>query len=191
MCCDHCHCEITPGTERSAWISPLKRVGRVCVTCAILLLPTFTSGQTSPPQEPPPILRSARRVSVDSGGGSMTAGRRREGWNEDLLIVGESRDTAPARPARLPEENTPEPDLPHPPHGEGSGELPIFVGIGASGGMNVAITPMVSFSWEPPDQNHSAMDRFFLETDPHTKHTTLKVDSAKAQRPMPRARRSC
>jgi hypothetical protein len=187
MRCDHCHREITPGTERSAWINPLKRVGRVCVTCAILLLPTFTSGQTSPPQEPPPIPRSARRVSVDSGGDSM-AGRRREGWNGDLLI-GENRDTAPAGPARLPEKNTPE--VPHPPHGEGSRELPIFVGIGASGRINVAITPIVSFSWEPPDQNHSAMDRFFLETDPHAKHTTLKVGPVHAPRPMPRARRSC
>jgi hypothetical protein len=56
---------------------------------------------------------------------------------------------------------------------------------------NVANTAMASFSWEPPDQHHSAMDRFFLETDLHAKYTTLKVGSIHTQRPMPRARRSC
>ena len=93
-------------------------------------------------------------------------------------------------PARLPEESTPE--LPHPPHGEGSGELPIFVGIGASGAMtNVANAQIVTSSWDPPDQNHSAIGSFFMETDPDAKHRTVTVNSATARRPMPRARRSC
>ena len=186
MCCDHCHCEIAPGTERTVW-DGVKRWVRVCALC-LPFVASITFGQTSPTQEPAPIPRYIRSTSIDSStGATEPTGWRREELSRDFVIVEEHQSTEPARP---PHEDTPE--LPHPPHGEGSGELPIFVGIGASGAMtNVANTAMISPSWEPPDHNHSAMDRFFLETDPHAQHATLKVGSVHAQRPTPRARRSC
>jgi hypothetical protein len=89
-------------------------------------------------------------------------------------------------PARLPEESTPE--LPHPPHGEGSGDLVIFTGISGSGMMSNTANAMLSPSWEPPGQSHPPLDRFFVKPVPHV---MLRVGSMTAQRPLPRARRSC
>jgi hypothetical protein len=93
---------------------------------------------------------------------------------------------AVSAPARLPKENMPE--VPHPPHGEGSGELAIFTGISASGMMSNTASAMVSSSWEPPGQSHPPLDRFFVNPVPHG---MLKFGSVTPQRPLPRARRSC
>jgi hypothetical protein len=204
MCCDRCHRQIEPGTETTVW-GGVKRYVLVCALC----LPFATSimfGQTSPTPEPAPLPTFSRRVSVDSGSSGTT--NMPLGWRSQDRITGavfvandgEPCDTETTGfrsftlsscPTPLPGEDTPE--LPHPPHGEGSGELPIFVGIGASGAQsNVTNAMITSTSWEPPDQNHSAAGHFFLDTDPHAKHPTLQVGSVRAQRPMiPRARRSC
>jgi len=88
-------------------------------------------------------------------------------------------------PARLPKENTPE--LPHPPHGEGSEELPIFSGVSASDAMTNTSSAMMTISWEPPGQSYPPLDRFFVKPSPQV----LKVGSVTPQRPLPRSRRSC
>ena len=93
-------------------------------------------------------------------------------------------------PARLPPE-TPDREPVHPPHGEGSGEVPTFTGISASGAMsNAANAAMTVSSWEPLSQVHYERDQFFGPSRPHIK---MKVTSATPQqrRLLPRARRSC
>ena len=200
MCCERCRCEIAPGTARTIWDGATRWV-RVCTLC-VPFVASIIFGQTSPALEPAPVLRYTRSVAVDSGASATDPiDWRSEGWSGVAFYAGKFVETCDAEtlgslftvscPSPLRDENTPE--LPHPPHGEGSGELPIFVGIGASGAMsNVVNTAMASSSWEPPDQNHSATGGFFLETDPHAKHMPLKVGSVGAQRPMmPRIRRSC
>jgi hypothetical protein len=93
---------------------------------------------------------------------------------------------AVSAPARLPKENTPE--LPHPPHGEGSGELPIFAGVSESGAMTNTSSAMVTISWEPSGQSYPPLDHFFAKPGP----PLLKVASVRPQRSLlPRARRSC
>ncbi len=53
MCCDQCHREIDPGTERTVW-GGVKRCMWVCAVCFTFIVSVF--GQTSPTEEPPPIL---------------------------------------------------------------------------------------------------------------------------------------
>jgi hypothetical protein len=94
---------------------------------------------------------------------------------------------APA-PLRLPDE-TPEPA--HPPHGEGSGESPMFVGVvGASGAMsNTANAVMMTPSWEPMSYGRFGFDQ---TSAPSRHHVTSKVTSATPQRRLPpRVRSSC
>lgn len=88
MCCDHCHCEIAPGTERTIW-DGVKRWVRVCAVC-LPFVASITFGQTSPTQESPPITRYARSISVDSsaGAGGPTEWRR-EGGSRNRVIIGE------------------------------------------------------------------------------------------------------
>jgi hypothetical protein len=53
------------------------------------------------------------------------------------------------------------PEADHPVHGEGSGELPIFSGIGASGALtNTTNAILISPPWEPPSSDHHAFDIF-------------------------------
>lgn len=63
MCCDRCHHEIIPGTERPAWIESLKRVGRVCAVCAAFLLSSL--GQPTPQQRPAPIFYVSPTASMN------------------------------------------------------------------------------------------------------------------------------
>jgi len=90
-----------------------------------------------------------------------------------------------AQPARLPDDK---PEPAEPPHGEGSGESPISVGV-ASGAMNnTASAVMMTPFWEPPTSIIP------LPSRPHLmlKVTSAKVKTATPQRPLlPRARRSC
>jgi hypothetical protein len=112
VCCDHCHREIAPGTERTIW-DGVKRWVRVCALCLPFVV-SVTFGQDSPTQEPAPIARYSRSILADSGtGGSGPTEWRREGRSRDFVIVGGDQGTEPARPDR---EDAPE--LPHPPHGE-------------------------------------------------------------------------
>lgn len=194
MCCDHCHCEIAPGTERTIW-DGVKRWVRVCAVC-LPFVASITFGQTSPTQEPPPIARYARSISVDSsvGAGGPTEWRR-EGWSRNRVIIREMNgdsscsalvpsesSTLPSCPTRLPEEDKHEPE--HLPEESGSTISPInFSGIMAN--VQAQVTTV---SWEPRGQGYSPLDDFFMKPVPHT---TLKVGSVHAPRPMPRARRSC
>ena len=91
------------------------------------------------------------------------------------------------RPVRLPSEK-PEPE--HPPHGEGSGELPTFVGISASGAMsNVSAAVMTTTSWEPvPSILPDPRNQFSAQ---HDSHHILKINTVMPRRPFIRIRRSC
>jgi len=85
-------------------------------------------------------------------------------------------------PIQLPEGDKHEQE--HFPEESGSTISPInFSGIIAN--VQAQVT---NVSWEPRVRGHSPLDHFFMK--PVT-HTMLKVDSVHAQRPMPRARRSC
>ena len=189
MCCDRCHGEIAPGTERTVW-DGMKRWVRVCAVC----LPFFASvtfGQTSPTQEPPPIARYTRSISVDSSSGGGPTGWRPEGWSRNREMNGDTSCSAsiPSEsfalsscPTRLPEEDKHEPE--HLPEETGSTINP----INFSGMMANVQAQVTTVSWEPRGQGYSPLDHFFMKPVPHT---TLKVSSVHAQRPMPRARRSC
>jgi hypothetical protein len=185
MCCDHCHREIAPGTERTIW-DGVKRWVRVCALCLPFVV-SVTFGETSPAPEPPPLLRFTRSPVFDSSSRSIGSGV--------LPMMGElnGNTSCPVSvpsasftcPTQLPEGDGNEPE--HLPEESGSTINP----INSSGMISNVQAHVTMTSWEPPDRNHSAMDRFFLETDLHGKYTTLKVGSIHAQRPMPRARRSC
>lgn len=194
MCCDHCHCEIAPGTERTVW-DGMKRWVRVCAVC-LPFVACITFGQTSPTQEPSPIARYTRSISVDSStGADGPTGRRRGGWSRNTVTIGEMNgDTScsasvPSEaftlspcPSRPPQEDKHEPE--HLPEESGSTISPInFSGIMAN--VQAQVTTV---SWEPRGQGYSPLDHFLMQPVPHT---TLKVGSVHAQRPMPRARRSC
>jgi hypothetical protein len=93
-------------------------------------------------------------------------------------------------PVRIPYER---PDQDHPPEGEDSGRLPgTLLSVGAvSGAMPNTTTALTTSTWEPAAKDHSPLDHFFLEPDPHTR---VKVEQRPrpAQRPLlPRARRGC
>jgi hypothetical protein len=91
-------------------------------------------------------------------------------------------------PVQVPYENPERGD--HPPHGEGSGELVIFSGIGASGAMtNTTNAVPTTPTWEPSTGHDSEFNRFFLRPAPPV---MLQVNSVTPRRPfLPRARRSC
>jgi hypothetical protein len=195
MCCDHCHCEITPGTERTFWDS-IKHSVWVCAACAAFLISTASPGPTSPQQEPPPILRAARRVVVDSGSsGNSLSGRYWQHWN-DLVLIGQDSDHSPqasltvpydGSAPTLPAEEQPNPDnQPHPPH-QGS----TFLGISGSGAMANTNAAMKVNTWEP-DPGYSPLDQLF-ESQASVRGVMLKVGSVTPQlRPfLPRARRNC
>jgi hypothetical protein len=182
MCCAHCHREIAAGT--TVW-DGVKRSAQVCAIC-LSFVASFAFGQTSPAPEPAPLPRYTRSIVFDSGS-------RPIGSTGVLQMMGElnGNTSCPVPSAsftcstQLPEGDRDEPE--HLPEESGSTINPIsFSGMMANVHAQVTIT-----SWEPPDRNHSAMDRFFLETDLHAKRSTLKVSSVNIQRPMPRARRSC
>jgi hypothetical protein len=54
MCCEQCHREITPGTERTVW-DGVKRWVRVCALC-VPFAASIMFGQTSPPDKDPPVM---------------------------------------------------------------------------------------------------------------------------------------
>jgi hypothetical protein len=68
--CDHCHCEITPGTERTVW-DGVKRWVRVCALCFPFAV-SVMFGQTSPQEAPPPIM-------IDVGAGWSATGNTSPG----------------------------------------------------------------------------------------------------------------
>ncbi|MGD0566856.1 MAG: hypothetical protein ABSA78_00515 [Candidatus Sulfotelmatobacter sp.] len=80
------------------------------------------------------------------------------------------------------------PEADHPAHGEGSGELPTLLGIGAPSGIfsnttnAIFITPL----WEPPSENGRAFDIFHGRPDSQMLHVAPVTPS----RPfLPLARR--
>lgn len=90
------------------------------------------------------------------------------------------------QPVRLPGDK-PEPE--HPPHGEGSGELPTFVGISASGVMTNTSAVVMTTSWEPvPSILPDPRDQFSAQ---HDRHRILKINTVTSRRPFVRIRRSC
>ena len=94
------------------------------------------------------------------------------------------------QPVRLPDE-TPGPE--HPPHGEGSGELPTFAGISASGAMsNVSAAVVTTTLWEPmPSILPDPADRFSHNHNNAHQHHLLKQVIVTPPRAMIRIRRSC
>jgi len=182
MCCAHCHREITAGTPVR---DGMKRWVRVCAIC-FPFVASFAFGQTSPAPEPAPLPRYTRSIVFDSGSSAS-------GPTGMLQLIGElNGNTSCPFPSasytcstQLPEGDRDGPE--HLPEESGSTINPISF----SGMMANVQAQVTTASWEPPDQNHSAMDRFFLETNLHAKHTTLRVSSVSMQRPIPRARRSC
>jgi hypothetical protein len=193
MCCDHCHGQITPGTEQTFWDSA-KHFVWVCATCAAFLISTVSFGQLSPQQQPPPILQATRSVAVDSGSsGSTLSARYWQQLNGCFLDCQDSDHKqvasltlphAGSSPA-LPGEDKPEPE--HPPH-EGS----TFVGISGSGVMsNTAAVATIS-SWDPPDPAYSSLAHIF-EPQWSARGVMLKIGPVAPQHCpfLPRARRNC
>jgi hypothetical protein len=193
MTCDHCRCQMVPGTERTFW-DGVKHCAWVCATCAAFLLSTASPGQLSPQQEPPPILRAARRVVVDSGSSSSTLGMWY--WQQQLngfSLAGQDSGDKPGASLTephgfsspvLPGEERPGPE--HPPH-QGS----TFVGISGSGAMANTSSAMRVTSWEPPDPGYSSLDRRFA-TQSFARRAMLRVGSVPQNRSfLPRTRRNC
>jgi hypothetical protein len=193
MCCEHCHREITPGTERTVWYG-VKRWVRVCALC----LPFATSiafGEASPPQAPQPVLYTPKCVKVDSGlsDSTLSSWYLQQKLNGFCLVDHESDDRLPvasltmpyagSSPA-LPGEDHPAPE--HPP--EGSTFNPIS-GSGAMANTNAAMTVT---TWEPPDPGYSTLDRIFA-SQRAARGVMLGLGSVTRQhRPLvPRARRNC
>ena len=192
MCCDHCHCEITPGTERTFWDS-IKHSVWVCAACAAFLISTASPGPTSPQQEPPPILRAARRVVVDSGSSGNTLSGRYWQQMNGFFVAGQDSDDEPVASLMMPHAHSspapPGEDRPGPEHPpEGSTFNPIS-GSGAMANTNAA---MRVSTWEPPDPGYSPLDQLFA-SQASVRGVMLKVGSVQLQhRPLlPRARRNC
>lgn len=196
MTCDHCHCQISPGSEQTFWDS-VKHCVWVCATCAAFLLSTVTPGQLSPQQEPPPIIQATHHVDVDSGSSGSTLSERYWQQLNAFFVIGQDSDdysvasltmprglSAPTRPAE--EQPTPE-NQPHPPH-EGS----IFGGVSASGAMANTNAAMTMTTWVPPDPGYSPLDQLFA-TQASARRVMLKVGSVPPQHHplLPRARRNC
>ena len=197
MCCDHCHREITPGTENTV-LDRVKGWVRVCTLC-VPFVASIVFGQTSPTQAPPPIINPARSVVQDSGSLGSANTLLSEWYRRQLsqfLVVQDSDDNLVASltvppavpaPARLPEEKPNPENQPHPPE-QGS----TFVGISGSGAMsNTAAVTTIS-SWDPPDPAYSSLARIF-EPQSSARGVMLKIGPVAPQhRPfLPRARRNC
>lgn len=195
MCCDHCHCEITPGSERTVW-DGLKRSVQVCALC-FPFVASIVFGQTTPEHAPRPVLRATRAVVVDSGSsGSTLSERYWQHWN-GLALIGQDSDHNPVDSLRVPHdgsaptipaEEQPNPDnQPHPPH-QGS----TFLGISGSGAMANTNAMITVTSWEPPNPAYSPMARIFA-SESSARGVILKVGSVTPPlRPfLPRARRNC
>jgi hypothetical protein len=94
-----------------------------------------------------------------------------------------------AQPLRIPYER---PEADHPPEGEGSGESPTFLGIGAASGAMTNTTSAAlasSSSWEIPSGPHLGFNHFLAKP---VASAMLKVGSVMPRRQLlPRARRSC
>jgi hypothetical protein len=62
MCCDCCHHQIAPGTERTLW-DGVKHWVWVCATC-FAFGSSVVFGQLSPPEAAPPIFIDVRAPSI-------------------------------------------------------------------------------------------------------------------------------
>src|SRR5215469_4886249 len=62
MCCDCCHREIPPGTERTLWHG-VKHWAWVCATCFVFGSSAIF-GQITPPEVAPPIFIDVRAPSI-------------------------------------------------------------------------------------------------------------------------------
>lgn|SRR5579864_1891793 len=104
--------------------------------------------------------------------------------------------TVPAarQPVRLPDEK-PEPFGDHAPHGEGSGELPTFVGLTASGAMSNVNAIVTTITWEQLPSIHSApFEQFFSHAQNHLMHAqnqVLRVNTVTPRHFLPPIRRGC
>ncbi|PYV75559.1 MAG: hypothetical protein DMG96_16805 [Acidobacteria bacterium] len=89
-------------------------------------------------------------------------------------------------PLRFPDDK-PEPT--HPPHGEGSGELPSLTGISASGAMANVNAIVTTTTWEPVTGAYPGPAHDFFAKPAH--QHMYKVALVTPRRFLPRARRSC
>ena len=98
------------------------------------------------------------------------------------------------QPIRLPDEK-PEPLGDHAPHGEGSGELPTFVGLTASGAVSNVNAIVTTTTWEPLPNIHSgSFDEFLSHVQNHitqAQNQALRVSMVTSRHFLPPIRRGC
>jgi hypothetical protein len=68
--CDHCHREITPGTERTV-LGGVKHWVRVCALC-FPFVASIVFGQTSPPEKAPPVMISVGNPGIYGNASAQT-----------------------------------------------------------------------------------------------------------------------